>query len=288
MQLPLSETSGGPSRQGVSRLRGAFSIEIGRIRPDPDQPRREFDEQELQNLIASVTEHGIKQPVRVWHVESDDVYQIISGERRYRAAVAAKLIAVPCLIEDAPAGSAPPRKGILVDQIVENWQRADLKPYDLSDALKELRDVHEMSQDDIARLIGKPKSEISRFLAMQRVTADVQQDIRRDESGTFSRRHVVALSKLAPDDQPEVAAKIKTQKLTATETEREVARRVESSEGRAPRGAPMTIRRFTVGSAQVKITFRKRQVSASEVIDVIDRVKAMVVSENDSEQKASA
>lgn len=261
------------------RLRDAYSIEVSRIRPDPIQPRREFDEQEMQNLTASVAEHGVKQPVRVWHVEAEDVYQIISGERRYRAAVAAKLTVLPCIIEEAPAGTVLPRKTILVDQIVENWQRADLKPYDLSDALKELRDAHGMSQNDIARLIGKPKSEISRFLTMQRVAPEVQADIRQDESGTFSRRHVVAISKLAPAEQAEVTASIKTQKLTATETEREVARRVGKREGRTQRGAPATVRRFTVGSAKVKISFRKRQVTTTDVIEVIDRVKAMVLSE---------
>lgn len=266
----------------MTRLRGAFAIEIARIRPDPNQPRREFDEQELKNLTASISEHGIKQPVRVWYVEAEEVYQIVSGERRYRAASAAKLAVVPCIIEDAPAGTIPPRKDILVDQIVENWQRADLKPYDLSDALKELRDAHGMTQDDIARLIGKPKCEVSRFLAMQRVAAEVQRDIRQDDTGAFSRRHVVAISKLAPAEQAEVATKIKSDKLTATETEREVSRRVNASEGRPARGAPMSTRRFTVGSAQVKISFRKRQVSTADVIDVVDRVKAMLVSEAES------
>ncbi len=268
------------------RLRGAYSIEIGLIRPDPLQPRREFDEQEQQNLIASVTEHGIRQPVRVWHVEAENVYQIISGERRYRAAVAAKFAVVPCIIEDAPAGTVPPRKGILVDQIVENWQRADLKPYDLSDALKELRDEHGMSQDDIARLIGKPKSEISRFLAMQRVAPEVQREIRQDESGTFSRRHVVAISKLVPKEQVVVAGKIKTEKLTATETEREVSRRVQKGTGRAVRGSPITVRRFTVGSAQVKITFRKRSATDADVLDLLDRVRSMV--EKDAGQEPTA
>ncbi len=263
----------------MTRLRGAFTIEVSRLRPDPKQPRREFDEQELQNLVASVTEHGIKQPVRVWYVQADDTYQIISGERRYRAAVAAKLTELPCIIEDAPAGVEPPRKTILVDQIVENWQRADLKPYDLSDSLKELRDAHGMSQDEIARLIGKPKSEISRFLAMQRVSAEVQATIRRDDTGSFSRRHVVAISKLAPEEQVEVANRIKSDDLTASETEREVIRRVRQKSGVSMRGSPATVRRYTVGSAHVKISFRKRHVTNADVVEILDRVKAMV--END-------
>ena len=165
--------NGGPAREGVTRLRGAYSIEIEKVRPDPQQPRREFNEDELKNLTASITERGIKQPVRVWFVEAEDLFQIISGERRYRAAVAAGFTELPCIIEDAPKdGGALPRREILVDQVVENWQRQDLNPYDLSDALKELRDDHGLSQDEISRLTGKPKSEISRFLAMQRVTGN--------------------------------------------------------------------------------------------------------------------
>lgn len=232
---PLNERwQAGPSREGVSRLRGAYAIDTGKLRPDPDQPRRDFPVQELAELTASVAERGIKQPIRVWYVESEDVYQIISGERRYRAALAAGLASVSCLIEDAPAGGTPlPRREILVDQIVENWQREDLNPYDLSDALKELRDQHGLSQDEIARLTGKSKSEISRFLAMQAVSPGVRQEIRQDTGQRFSRRHVVALAQLSPSDQPALAAKIKTEKLSAVETEREVARQRRRQEGRA-------------------------------------------------------
>lgn len=230
----------------------------------------------MQNLVASVAEHGIKQPVRVWHVAAENVYQIISGERRYRAALAANLVVVPCIIQDAPAGLVLPRKSILVDQIVENWQRADLKPYDLSDALKKLRDEHGMSQDDIARLIGKPKSEVSRFLAMQRVTPEVQAGIRQDQSGTFSRRHVVAISKLKPEEQQVVASRIKTEKLSAVETERAVNRLQKQQSGEAARGSPVSVRRYAIGSTQVKITFRKRAVTREDVLGVVERLREMV------------
>lgn len=258
-------------------------IELAQIRPDADQPRREFSPDELANLTASIRERGIKQPLRVWQREEDNVYQIISGERRYRAALAAGLPVVPCIIEDPPAGqAAPPRREILVDQIVENWQREDLNPYDLSDALKELRDAHGMTQEDIARLTGKPKSEISRYLAMQQVTAAVQQEIRQDTTGRFSRRHVVAVSQLAkPEQQQHLAAKIKTEKLTAAEAEREAARLKGGSSGHAVRGAPVTIRRYAVGPTKVQITFRKREVSPRDVLNVLDRVRAMVEPELD-------
>jgi len=258
------------------RLKGAYVIETAFIRPDPLQPRREWNEVEMESLTASVAERGIKQPVRVWHVEAEGVYQIISGERRYRAARAAGLSAIPCIIEDAPAGTVPPRRELLVDQIVENWQREDLNPYDLADALKELRDQHGLSQEEIARVTSKPKSEISRFLAMQRVEPTVQQAIRQDPDGRFSRRHVVAISKLQPDEQAAMAERIKTERLSATETERAVGRRAKQEAGRPARGAPFTMRRYAIGSTHVRITFRKRAVTADDVLEVLDRVREMV------------
>ena len=252
-------------------------IDLERVRPDPEQPRREFSEEELSNLTASVVERGIMQPVRVWFVESAEIYQIISGERRYRAAVAAGLKELPCIIEDAPGRGEPiPRKEILVDQVVENWQREDLNPYDLSDALKELRDDHGLSQDEIARLTSKPKSEISRFLAMQRVTPEVQKKIRGDDTGKYSRRHVVALSQLPPMEQPALAEKIETEKLSAVETEREVKRHKRRHAGQPTSGTPITVRRFAIGSTKVQISFRKRHVTKVEILDVLDRVRGLV------------
>ena len=260
----------------MTRLRGAFAIEVIRIRPDPKQPRREFNADEMRDLTASVAERGIKQPIRVWFVEAEGVYQIISGERRYRAAVVVGLAVVPCIIEDAPVGGVPLRREILVDQVVENWQRADLHPYDLSDALKELRDQHGLKQDEIARLTGKPKSEISRFLAMQRVTPDVQATVRNDQEGRYSRRHVVALSKLKPEEQQVVAKRIKTENLSAVETERVVNRLQKRHSGEAARGSPVSVRRYAIGSTQVKITFRKQAVSREDVLGVVERLREMV------------
>ena len=275
-RLPLDEAAGGPARDGVSRLRGAFAIDIKLVRPDPDQPRREFDQAELANLAASVRERGIRQPVRVWNVKAEGIYQIVSGERRYRAALAAGLTSLPCIIDEPPAGAQPKRRELLVDQIVENWQREDLNPYDLSDALKELRDRHGMSQDQIAKLTGKPKSEISRFLAMQKVAGGVQAVVRSDQSGRFSRRHVVALSMLTPPEQATMVERIKTEKLSAVQTERAAKHVQARKEGKAVRGAPTVVRQYVVGSTRVKMTFRRKSVERDDVLHVLDRVRAMV------------
>jgi len=268
------------SQAGRERLKGAFAIAVSRIRPDPKQPRREFDAEELKGLAASVLERGVKQPLRVWYVQEEDVYQIVSGERRYRAALAAGMETVPCLVEDAPG--VLPRKEILVDQIVENWQRADLKPFELSDALAELRNQHGLSQDDIARLTGKPKSEISRLLSIQRVAPAIQQEARGDQTGRLSRRHLVAVAQLPTEQQEKLVEKIRTGHLSATETEREAANWRQRRTGQAARGVRSTVRRYLVGAATVQITFRKREVTDDDVLDVLERVKTMIV--RDGEQ----
>lgn len=281
--LPLGDVSPtDPENQGKQRLKGAFLIELHRIVRDDAQPRREFDADQMQHLIDSVRERGIRQPIRVWWNAERDRYQIVSGERRFRAAEAAGLPAIPCIIDDVPAhAKALDRKLILVDQIVENWQRADLNPYELSDALAQLRDEQGMSQDEIARLIGKPKSEVSRFLAMQKVEPAVQEQIRGDDSGTFSRRHVVAISQLPEQNQANLVDKIRTEKLTAAETEREASRLRRRRDGKTATAGNGAIRRFAVGSARVQITFRKAQVTDDEVLDVLTRVRAMIEAAND-------
>ena len=273
--LPFETTpAGDPLQAGRQRLKGAFLIDVTRIRPDPKQPRREFDDAELKELTTSVSERGLKQPLRVWFVANDNIYQIVSGERRYRAALAAGLTTVPCLVEDA-AGVLP-RKEILVDQIVENWQRADLRPFELSDALAELRDQHRVTQDDIARLTGKPKSEISRLLSIQKVGPAIQHQARTAEAGTLSRRHLVAIAQLPADEQPGFVDKIRTGQLSAREAEREAARWKQSRTGQAARGCRATVRRYLVGPATVQITFRKREVTDDDVLDVLERVMGMV------------
>ena len=131
------------------------------------------------------------------------MYQIIAGERRYQAALAAGLSEIPCWVQN------PKEEHILVHQIVENWQRAELHPYDLADALARLRDVTGYSQKKLAEVTGKPESEVSRLLSLLRINPAVQQQARRDMAGTVTKRHLVALAQLTPEDQQEVMVEVK-------------------------------------------------------------------------------
>ncbi len=266
-----------PSHEGRERLRGAYSIAVSRIRPDPGQPRREFPAEEMEQLTASVRQRGIRQPVRVWYSARDNLYQIVSGERRYRAAVAAGHAAVPCIVEETPTGQvSPERRGILVDQLVENWQRMDLNPYELSDALVELRDRHGINQKELAGLIGKPESEISRLLSLQRVDSALQQELRSDASGQLTRRHMIAVAQVPVEEQRTLVDKVRSENLTALETERQVAGVRNRTTDRGRRRAPGAIRRFAVATATIQINFRKHDVSDDDVIDVLRKVVEMV------------
>ncbi len=284
MRVPLPfdrEIASDPSQEGRQRLRGAFSIAISRIRPDPDQPRRTFDAQELKSLALSIRERGVRQPIRVWYVAADNMYQIVSGERRFRAVLEAGLPSIPCIIEESVAG-IPERKQILVDQVVENWQRSDLNPYELSDALMELREQHNFSQSEIARLTGKPESEISRLLSLQKVQPQLQAQLRQDPSGTFTRRHLIAIAQLPEDEQPALVEQIAEQKLTAVETERAASRVRQLATGRKPPRAQGALRRYSVGTATVQINFRKHDIDDADVLDVLIKVREMVESRQES------
>jgi len=124
------------SLEGRRRLGGAFTIALNRIRPDPDQPRRRLDTDAQKELTDSVKRLGVLQPITVRFLEAENTYQVITGERRYHAARAAGLTEIPCWVQ------SPKEDEVLLHQIVENWQRLDIPPYDLADALARLRDAN--------------------------------------------------------------------------------------------------------------------------------------------------
>jgi ParB family chromosome partitioning protein len=168
----------------------------------------------------------------------------------------------------------------LVHQIVENWQRADLHPYDLADALAALRDSFRFTQKQIAELTGKPESEISRLLSLLRLNPVAQKQARDDKSGTYSRRHLIALAQLPQEDQQEAMIVVKEKRLTATDTERFVREAAANKHGVKRAGAPAGDRfRFTTSKATVMITFRRREASHEDLLTVLDEVRQQIVDE---------
>ena len=193
---------------------GAFSIRIDRIRPDPTQPRRQFDATAHHELAASIKKLGVLQPITVRYVEADDIYQIITGERRYRAAQAIGLSEIPCWVK------MPKSEEVLVHQIVENWHRKELHPFEIADALAQLRDANDYSQRQLATETGKPEAEISKFLKLLELSPAVQKEAREDATGVMSFRHLYNIARLKPAEQATVAATVREQGLSAVDTER--------------------------------------------------------------------
>ncbi|MEX2285371.1 MAG: ParB/RepB/Spo0J family partition protein [Gemmatimonadota bacterium] len=251
---------------GRRRLAGAYFIDISRVRPDPTQPRRQLDAQAQQELVNSVRRFGIMQPISVRYLAAQKFYQIISGERRYHAALAAKLVEVPCWIQ------TPREEEVLVRQVVENWQRRDLSPFELADALAAIRDAHKYSQDDLARLTGKPKSEISKLLALLSLAPAAQQLARRDSQ--LTRRQLYAVSQVPLDRQAALFEEVRQQGLKAEETEALVRRERRPAHRR---GAPVTLRRFQTGAAVVTVTFRKRTIADRDILAALDEARTQLV-----------
>jgi ParB family chromosome partitioning protein len=270
--LPLGEQLAEGEAVGLTRMRGAFMVEIGLLKPDPSQPRKTFTPEKLAELTASVAERGIRQPIRVRRDAEDGKYWIIAGERRYRAAVAAGLAEMPCILADAQASAG---KEVLIDQVIENWQRADLEPVELHYALVRLRDEAGMTQDEIAQQTGKSKSEVSRFLSLGKVNPDIMEEARTDTTGKFGRTTLEALAQVSDDEQQILAGKVREGSLSAKEVEREARRLKLRGQGKQVGRSPGLTRRFVVGSATVEVTFRKREATNAEVVEVLERAAGL-------------
>lgn len=255
---------------GRKPLQGAYMIELRRIEADPTQPRKEFDAEELEHLKLSILENGIIQPITVRYVPDAKMFRIISGERRFRASTAAGLLEMPCWVQ------SPDDKKILVRQVVENWQRADLDPLEVSNALARLRDEHKYSQTDLARLTGKPASEISRLLMIQNTAPEVLATTRAAKPGTYTRRHYIAIAGLKPEDQQEVVAAVERQNLSAIETE-QMSRQVRARRlgQRRPSGRAASFR-YETANATVEIRFRRANATSQDVEQALTEVSAQL------------
>jgi ParB family transcriptional regulator, chromosome partitioning protein len=196
-------------------MRNTYRIELSLIEPDPNQPRRYFEQAALEELAASIQARGIEQPLTVrWEPETQK-YRITDGERRYRAAGIAGLVDVPCLIKETDS------RDTLISQIVHNWQRADLRPYETADALVRLKSEYSIPLIEIARLTGKSIGEVGKLIALvERVVPEVQQKVREVGNASLTKRHLYTLSQLSPKEQKRLAARIEREQLTALETER--------------------------------------------------------------------
>jgi ParB family chromosome partitioning protein len=222
--IPPSEAGDGDSRQGI------LEVPLSSISPNPHQPRSPIEKQDLSELAASIEEHGIIQPLVVTEVA--DGYQLIAGERRWRAARVAGLSEVPILVKDV----AP--QEMLELALVENLQRSDLNPLEEALAFAQLAEEFGLTQAEIARRVGKSRTAVANTLRLLKAARPVREALLEE---SISEGHARALLGLDRDEAQTAALKTVLKRgLNVRQTEELVRRLQGQDEERAvpPKRSP--------------------------------------------------
>jgi ParB family chromosome partitioning protein len=192
-------------------------VDIDRLAPNDFQPRIHVDEGRLEELARSIKANGVIQPIVVRKV--GDRFQIIAGERRWRAALKAGLPSVPVVVRDVAAGQ---EQSLLEMALIENIQRDDLNPIEEALAYRRLSDEFQLKQEDIAVAVGKDRATIANHLRLLKLPDEIRAAV---ASGTLSMGHARALLALpTPTDQRRLAREVIARTLSVRETESMVKR----------------------------------------------------------------
>jgi ParB family chromosome partitioning protein len=204
----------------------AVEADIDRLEPNDFQPRSYVDDARLQELAQSIRANGIIQPIVVRTV--GDRFQIIAGERRWRAAKLAGLLRVPVVVRDVAPGQ---EQSLLGMALIENIQREDLNPIEEALAYRRLADEFKLTQEGIATAVGKDRASVANFQRLLKLPDEVRSEV---ASGRLSMGHARTLLSLPDEaDQRRVARDVIARSLSVRETESLVKKIVES--GKPPR-----------------------------------------------------
>lgn len=185
-------------------------MKISDIEPNREQPRKSFDKEALEELADSIRQFGIIQPIVVQ--KKDDYYEIIAGERRWRAAKLAKIKEVPVVIKEYT------KQEVMEIALIENIQRKDLNPIEEALAYKSLIDEYHLKQDELAKRVSKSRAAIANAMRLLRLTDEIQNMLVNDE---ISMGHARALLALDQEDLQLEAAKVVIEKgLSVRDTEK--------------------------------------------------------------------
>ncbi len=192
------------------------SLLIKKIKPNKDQPRKDFDDSKMEELISSVKAKGILQPIAVREL-SDGNYEIIAGERRFRAAKAAGLKNIPAYILSISSESE-----IMEYALIENIQRVDLDPIEESEAFALLKSKYNLSQKEISKRVGKSRSLIANSLRLLKLPTSLKDDIKQKK---ITMGHAISLLALKNKTQMlAIGNRIINEKLSVRDTDKIVAK----------------------------------------------------------------
>ena len=204
------------SNLSIKKNTDSFKLSLDKIFVNPNQPRTNFDSNEIDNLVVSIKELGIIQPITVRKI-NENKYEIISGERRYRASKIANLDSIPCYIKAVENDT-----DLLKMSLVENVQRVDLDPIEIALTYERLINEYNLNIDIISRLVGKDRSTVSNYIRLLKLDPIIQSGIR---DGFLSMGHGRALINI--DDkklQIEIYEQIISSNLSVRQTEKIVRR----------------------------------------------------------------
>ena len=203
-----------PSNFAEESLGGEVLIKIRDIGPNKNQPRKTFDKEKLEALAESLKNHGMVQPVLV-KKETNGMYTIIAGERRWRAAKLAGLKEIPCIIKDYS------EKELMEIALIENLQREDLNPIEEAEGYRSLMKSFDMTQEDVAQRVGKSRSAVANALRLNNLCSEVKEMV---VSGILSQGHARALLPISDEKKQKLfAEKIVKEELTVRQTEKMVS-----------------------------------------------------------------
>ncbi len=192
--------------------KNAEDMELIKIHPNPNQPRKNFDEQALKELSDSIKKHGVIMPIVV-NDEGDGSYMIIAGERRYRACKLAGVTSIPVVIRKYTA------REIKEISLIENLQREDLNPIEAATAMKQLMVDYKLTQDELAERIGKSRPAVANTLRLLNLCPEV---IELVSEGKLSAGHARAIVPMAAEDQLAFARDTVKNQYSVRELEKKV------------------------------------------------------------------
>jgi len=193
---------------------GILEIKINDIEPNTNQPRKNFDDEKLSQLAESIKQHGVVQPIIV--KKEGDIYRIVAGERRWRAARIAGLTTIPVIVKELT------NKQLMEVALIENLQREDLNPIEEAEAYNRLITEYNMTQEEISKTIGKSRSAVANSLRLLNLCEEVLEYLKNGELTSGHARCLVPIEE--KESQIKIAKVIIEKQLSVRETEKLVKR----------------------------------------------------------------
>lgn len=287
--LPTSSVALG-QYQGITRPKDALTIEVGRLSPDPDQPRKEFDPEALASLAASLKARGQLQPIRVRWDETSARWIIVAGERRYRAAMLAGLPSLMCV----EAKGSPSAEDILEDQLVENCVREDLRPIEQAVAFKALLERRNWSYRQLAETLNISHMAVGRALALLELPTPVQERVERGELAPSVAYEVSKLDD--PEEQAAVVARVVSEGLNRAEVVEAVraksSRTASSARGRGGKPRPRKTSTTMRAAGGTKVTVENRRgvdeaTIRAAMLDILAQIDTLAEAEEEARGEAA-